>query len=568
MHRLNMYALLMSCGLVILLTSQNNQALKQVSKTYNSTFDLFAEDEIVMGKRITNQVSSLNPESKELAVHLINTLKSTSDQLNNNHFRNHGDDVRSISQTHTEYQERPVHCIPMPKVSNQCTTTHVKLPNLIGHYTREEIVDYMSLLRNKSINTNCHPNFEMFTCSIVFPVCIDMSIMPCKSLCQSVRRSCESSMIQANLSWPLDCSGLPGPKKNCISKKLPIKSIQPIPRRRKNKFKKNHNLNASTSTTNLQKEILFRNNLTDSFSTNATLTTISPLTTPNVPSTTTYTKSGIIEPSNTMIDSTFESKNLTQSIPVSGLLNLTVTSTNATTLSSNIIHDKIHLQEETMPDLTYLFCKNQPDNILKLRLPFANMTAALNKKKIKIRSFKLLYGTLNVNNTNSVMSSTKQSTVSNITQIQKSKRSTLHLILTNTTNFIMSTKTRLIVKNISDLVLNLNNTEISENFLNSSKTRSYLVAVKDSEVQTIILWPNKSSSLNTTSLASQNIVQAYKNINSKRTLTRVCSIPRDEFMFLNPSAKRRTKRKHLSCHHSSHRKYNMTKKVTSPRLKS
>ena len=68
-------------------------------------------------------------------------------------------------------------------------------PNLLGHKNQEEagrdIVTYHPLVR-----IECSPDIKLFLCAFFTPVCtvLDRPLPPCRSLCDSARRGCESLM--------------------------------------------------------------------------------------------------------------------------------------------------------------------------------------------------------------------------------------------------------------------------------------------------------------------------------------------------------------------------------------
>lgn len=68
-------------------------------------------------------------------------------------------------------------------------------------------------------NVNCHPDTQLFLCSLFSPVCLDRPIMPCRSLCEAVQSGCEPRMQRYGFSWPemLDCSKFPRDEDLCIA---------------------------------------------------------------------------------------------------------------------------------------------------------------------------------------------------------------------------------------------------------------------------------------------------------------------------------------------------------------
>lgn len=83
------------------------------------------------------------------------------------------------------------------------------LPNLLDHDTvqevRQELAQWTPL-----VASGCHQYLKHFLCSVYAPVCMmhDKPIKPCRSLCTTVRDSCEPLMKKHNYTWPpmLNCS--------------------------------------------------------------------------------------------------------------------------------------------------------------------------------------------------------------------------------------------------------------------------------------------------------------------------------------------------------------------------
>jgi hypothetical protein len=145
-------------------------------------------------------------------------------------------------------------CINIPSNMSLCSNMNyrkMKVPNLLGHESLDEVLDclafYFSLnnfsllklnFRLKKSNTtskieyqssvwipllsiNCHRDTQLFLCSLFAPVCVEQTqaiIYPCRSLCESVKLSCEGSMLSYNYPWPsmFNCSRFPKDNGLCI----------------------------------------------------------------------------------------------------------------------------------------------------------------------------------------------------------------------------------------------------------------------------------------------------------------------------------------------------------------
>jgi Fz domain len=68
-------------------------------------------------------------------------------------------------------------------------------------------------------DVNCHPDTQLFLCSLFSPVCLEQLILPCRSLCEAVQRGCEPRMQRYGFSWPemLRCERFPVHEDLCIS---------------------------------------------------------------------------------------------------------------------------------------------------------------------------------------------------------------------------------------------------------------------------------------------------------------------------------------------------------------
>ncbi|KAL4640402.1 secreted frizzled-related protein 2 [Arapaima gigas] len=98
--------------------------------------------------------------------------------------------------------------------------SHMRLPNLLGHETMDEILQQASswipLLQKQ-----CHQDTKKFLCSLFAPVCLDDHeelIQPCRSLCEGVKQGCAPVMSAFGFPWPdmLDCARFPEDNDLCV----------------------------------------------------------------------------------------------------------------------------------------------------------------------------------------------------------------------------------------------------------------------------------------------------------------------------------------------------------------
>ncbi|VDN85212.1 unnamed protein product [Brugia pahangi] len=114
-------------------------------------------------------------------------------------------------------------CVDIPRNLTLCygiQYSTMRLPNLLEHETVDEVIEqaapWIPLHR-----LNCHPDTQLFLCSLFAPVCLatlDREILPCQSLCTAVQQGCESRMRQYGFPWPemLSCNKYPKDNDMCI----------------------------------------------------------------------------------------------------------------------------------------------------------------------------------------------------------------------------------------------------------------------------------------------------------------------------------------------------------------
>lgn len=104
-------------------------------------------------------------------------------------------------------------CIEIPQDLTLCLGagySRMHLPNLLEHETLEQVNENsMSLV--PLIDNRCHPDIQIFLCSLFAPICHVRPIWPCRKLCRSVQASCEPLMLRSGSPWPqmLRCDKLP-----------------------------------------------------------------------------------------------------------------------------------------------------------------------------------------------------------------------------------------------------------------------------------------------------------------------------------------------------------------------
>ncbi|PAV78723.1 hypothetical protein WR25_16003 [Diploscapter pachys] len=114
--------------------------------------------------------------------------------------------------------ERPSssRCLPIPSNLTICYNMQyqqMRLPNLLEHETVNEVV-HQSKDWEGLVKLSCHPDTQLFLCSLFAPICIpsmDKEILPCRSLCLAVKQGCEPRMQTYGFAWPqmLSCDKYP-----------------------------------------------------------------------------------------------------------------------------------------------------------------------------------------------------------------------------------------------------------------------------------------------------------------------------------------------------------------------
>ncbi|ELU17320.1 hypothetical protein CAPTEDRAFT_167676 [Capitella teleta] len=93
----------------------------------------------------------------------------------------------------------------------------MRLPNLLEHDSLREVTQQASSWVALT-NVNCHPDTQLFLCSLFSPVCLDRPIPPCRNLCTAVRDACLGKMLSYGFPWPemLRCDKFPLENDLCI----------------------------------------------------------------------------------------------------------------------------------------------------------------------------------------------------------------------------------------------------------------------------------------------------------------------------------------------------------------
>lgn len=119
-------------------------------------------------------------------------------------------------------------CINIPSNMSLCHNIgyeKMRLPNLLEHDNLNEVAE-QAVNWNPLIGIRCHPDTQVFLCSLFSPICLERPVYPCRSLCENVRDDCEGYMMTYGFTWPsmFRCDKFPEDDELCIHG--PSKSTQ------------------------------------------------------------------------------------------------------------------------------------------------------------------------------------------------------------------------------------------------------------------------------------------------------------------------------------------------------
>ncbi|XP_068082353.1 secreted frizzled-related protein 5 [Anabrus simplex] len=121
-------------------------------------------------------------------------------------------------------------CVDIPRNMSLCHGigyNQMRLPNLLDHDTMAE-VSQQAASWLPLFNVRCHPDTQLFLCSLFSPVCLDRPIYPCRSLCEKVKQGCEGRMKTYGYPWPdmFKCEKFPLENDMCITPQSNVDSTK------------------------------------------------------------------------------------------------------------------------------------------------------------------------------------------------------------------------------------------------------------------------------------------------------------------------------------------------------
>ncbi|KAH7641122.1 Secreted frizzled- protein 5 [Dermatophagoides farinae] len=160
---------------------------------------------------------------------------------------------------HTTFANPPK-CVHIPANLTLChgiKYNEMRIPNLLYHETINEVIEQSSSWI-QLIKIGCHPDTQLFLCSLFSPVCLDQTIPPCRSLCENVKQSCEPSMLIHGYSWPpmMQCNLFPIENNMCIESQQVTSGPSSSIRGNKQQTNKNDQSNNRTENEQFQRQLM------------------------------------------------------------------------------------------------------------------------------------------------------------------------------------------------------------------------------------------------------------------------------------------------------------------------
>lgn len=111
-------------------------------------------------------------------------------------------------------------CVDIPTNFTLCHSIgydNMRIPNLLEHDNLEEATTQADNWK-PLIGIRCHPDTQVFLCSLFAPICLERVVYPCRSLCESVQKGCEGFMKTYGFPWPqmFKCDQFPTDDQLCV----------------------------------------------------------------------------------------------------------------------------------------------------------------------------------------------------------------------------------------------------------------------------------------------------------------------------------------------------------------
>jgi len=111
-------------------------------------------------------------------------------------------------------------CVSIPTNMSLCHSIGydtMRIPNLLEHDNLGEATT-QAMQWNPLLGIRCHPDTQVFLCSLFAPICLERVVYPCRSLCDGVQKGCEGYMKGYGFPWPemFKCDQFPDDNDLCI----------------------------------------------------------------------------------------------------------------------------------------------------------------------------------------------------------------------------------------------------------------------------------------------------------------------------------------------------------------
>ncbi|OAF69340.1 hypothetical protein A3Q56_02934 [Intoshia linei] len=132
----------------------------------------------------------------------------------------HGTNTNKFEYLNNRQSRSEYKCIDIPKSLKICQNLpykRMKMPNMFGDDNINVIVEKLQSWQLLMVKP-CHPHARLLLCAIIAPVCVDYKLLPCQSLCYSVKQSCEHVMNSFGFKWPdnFKCQYMPPDNALCL----------------------------------------------------------------------------------------------------------------------------------------------------------------------------------------------------------------------------------------------------------------------------------------------------------------------------------------------------------------
>lgn len=470
-----------------------------------------------------------------------------------------------------------VYCLQAPQsIQKICTNslgwpTRMQLPNFLGHKSQDELTNEiasMAILNDQYLNKiECKAldQLKLMLCATVSPICLDLFIPPCKQLCLRVKSSCRSALQRHGLEWPkfLDCRRFPSSPDFCIDRQPPYMqtnnpelssyafevtqrptTIEPKLRATTKRKRKDRKGQKQTTTTPSASFVEFN---TSSIPANMSISNNeSSLTTTKMddnssshpsliqPLSTTISSHSVGIMTTTQITLGSDTEHSTIVMPTTMSPILAPSSTTTTVSSMAITTDSLRFTQmattTSQPsksnviaeDLTDYLCSSSPEWLIKTKLTDNQLTSATKKRRIRVRSYRQIFGPFV-----SESRTANNSTTKTRNQGTKATSTSINVNLVNSTMFIYpmssSLYSQLMTFKSPENAHQQDGDSISPDVTESkTSSKTYLLFGHNSQngvrqVTSIVLWPGAKTNKDSDTQANGDIIKSYRKFKLRQS---------------------------------------------------